>query len=685
MSLLSRLFPAKGASQDRRPAAHGTELTGVLRAGDAAYQAGDYVRAREQFSRALAIDPRSAHAHYMLGALALQEGDTQGCAAAVHRAIELAPDRAEYHFSLGNLHASAGRTAEAVDCYRNAVRLNPEAQDWRTELAVTLAEAGRLAEAVEAWRTEAGAADAGAFYDLGSTLMERRRLAAAAAAFRESIRLERTAAASHLMLAVVLRDQGMPVEAEPPAREATALAPDMPEGWFMLGHILAKQARHEDAVEHYRKAIELVPDYDAAWRCLLFAMNYSARWTPREVFEAHVESARRFPQAPRIPVDPAHRRPGHRLRIGYLSGDLCRHPIGYFIEPALQHHDRSRFEVFCYHTRANEDDLSARLRSRADHWRAVAGLSPDDLEKTLRADRLDLLVELSGHSDGHRLAVVARRVAPVQVSYLGYPNTTGLSAVDYRITDARADPPGESEALHTERLVRLPETFLCYAPPFAGEPAALPPVRERGRVTFGSFNNFAKLTAPNIALWAQVLRAVPGATLLIKTGGLQDPGLRKLVLERFRAAGIDGALVELAAPTESLEAHMRSYDRVDVALDSFPYHGTTTTMDALWMGVPVVTLRGDRHASRVSASILHTLGLGELVAASPQEYVRIAQGLALDVDRLQALRSTLRQLVRGSPLMDGERFTRHLEEAYTQMWQTALAASAGERQAGAGR
>ncbi len=683
MRLLSRLFPAQAAPRPPAPAARSADLSALVGAGDAAYHAGEHARAKERFARALEIDPRHAHAHYMLGVLAQQEGDTQGCVAAVRRAIELAPERAEYHFSLGNVHASAGRAAEAIGCYRDAVRLNPQAQDWRNELAVALAEAGRLAEAAQAQYPDGSGA--GAFYDLASMLMERRRPAAAAAAFRESIGLEPGAAASHLMLAVALRDQGMPVEAETPAREAIALAPDMPEGWFMLGHILSRQARHEDAVEHYRKAIGLAPDYDAAWRCLVFAMNYSERWTPRQVFEAHLESAGRFPRAARVPVDPDHRRPGHRLRVGYLSGDLRRHPVAYFLEPVLQHHDHGRFEVFCYHTGANEDDLSARLRARAHHWRNAARLSPDELDQTLRADRLDLLVELSGHSDGHRLAVVARRVAPVQVSYLGYPNTTGLTAVDYRITDAQADPPGEADALHTERLVRLPETFLCYAPPFAGEVAARPPVCERGRVTFGSFNNFAKLSASNIALWGQVLDAVPGATLLIKTGGLQDPGLRQLVLERFRAAGVDSSRIELAAPTESIDAHMRSYDRVDIALDSFPYHGTTTTMDALWMGVPVVTLRGDRHAARVSASILHTLGLDQLVAASAQDYVRIAQRLALDVGGLEALRRTLRERVRASPLMDGARFTHHLEEAYMQMWLAALAAPAGDTRVEGGR
>ena len=359
--------------------------------------------------------------------------------------------------------------------------------------------------------------------------------------------------------------------------------------------------------------------------------------------------------------------------------------MAYFLEPVLQRHDRSRFEVFCYHSGAGEDDLSTRLRSHAEHWRAVARLSPDELERALRTDCLDLLVELSGHTDGNRLAVVARRVAPVQVTYLGYPNTTGLSAVDYRITDAHADPPGESDALHTERLVRLPETFLCYTPPFEGEPAAQPPARTRGRLTFGSFNNLAKLSAANIALWARVLDAVPDATLMIKTGGLQDPGLRRVVLERFRAVGIDAARLELAAPTDSIEAHMRSYDRVDIALDSYPYHGTTTTLDALWMGVPVVTLCGDRHAARVSASILHTLGLDELVAATAQDYVRIAQRLALDVDRLETLRRTLRGRLHASPLMDGVRFTRQLEATYLQMWQAALAAPFGEAPTEAGR
>lgn len=675
MTLLSRLFPKrpqKRSAIDPPVARPDADARALLSQGESAYRAQQWASAREKVERAAALEPRSAQAHYLLGALALRDGDVATGVESLRRAVALQPDKAEYHYSLASTLSFNGRPEDAIDSYRAALNLNPGALDWRIELAAILAECDRIGEAVAAFRPAGHPGDAAELYDLGSALQERKRLRAAVAAFRESARLQPDAAATHLMLAACLRDIGMVVEAESPARQATRTGPDMPEGWFILGNVLARQARHEEAVEQYRKAIELVPDYDAPWRSMLFAMNYSQRWTAREVYEAHLESGKRFPRLPAPAIASSHRQTGHRLRLGYLSGDFCRHPVAYFIEPVLQHHSRGQFEVFCYHTLSQEDDVTARLKSQAEHWRAVGKLSEVALEQALRADDLDILVELSGHSDGHRLAVVARRVAPVQVSYLGYPNTTGLEAVDYRITDARADPPGEADALHVEQLVRLPETFLCYAPPFSGDFAPVPPVLERGYITYGSFNNFAKLSPKNIALWARVLAAVPGSKLLIKAQGLQDAGLRRLVFERFHSAGVGSHRLQLAPPTPTLAEHMQSYAGVDIALDTFPYHGTTTTMDALWMGVPVVTLEGDRHASRVSASILSTLSLQELIASSTEQYLAIARTLAGDPVRLQALRASLRERLRSSPLMNGERFTRRLEEAYLQMWQAAL-------------
>jgi predicted O-linked N-acetylglucosamine transferase (SPINDLY family) len=426
-------------------------------------------------------------------------------------------------------------------------------------------------------------------------------------------------------------------------------------------------------LDHFRKLLATQVDDDAAWSGALFSMNYSEQFSKREVFEDHVKYGKRFPEAQALAVDVAHSQPGHRIRIGYLSPDFWLHSVAHFMVPILSHHDRSRVEVFCYHTGKREDSMTARLKSCVEHWRQTAELSDEELERTLRTDKLDILVELTGHSDHHRLTVLARRVAPIQVTYLGYPNTTGVPTIDYRITDARADPPGESDRLHVEKLVRLPETFLCYAPPDVKVETTAAPLHRNGQITFASFNNFAKVTPFTIKLWSQVLASVPNSRLLIKTQGLQDPGLRALLLERFLKHGVGGDRIKLMPPIFDRREHLQTYNQVDIALDSFPYHGTTTTMEALWMGVPVVTLEGDRHAARVGASILSCLGLGELVARSEDEYTQIATRLAAPDSSLDVLRQSLRSRLGQSPLTDGARFTAHLEQAYFKMWDDMLA------------
>jgi predicted O-linked N-acetylglucosamine transferase (SPINDLY family) len=410
-----------------------------------------------------------------------------------------------------------------------------------------------------------------------------------------------------------------------------------------------------------------MPDYDDAWGGLLFSMNYSEQWSPREVFEAHVEWGKRFRRVEPMPNAASRRGAGGRVRVGYLSYDFRQHPIAHFIDPALRYHDRRAFEVFCYHTDVRTDAITARLKGWVEHWRSVPAATDDELEKVLRDDQLDILVELSGHCDGNRLPVLARRVAPVQVTYLAYPNTTGLRSIDYRITDAVADPPGEADELHVEKLVRLPGSFLCYSAPDVGAGSRTPPVRRIGHITFCSFNNFPKITRTCIALWARVLASVPDSRLFIKTHGLDDPGLRALLLERLIQAGIRSERVSIAGPTQSHREHMESYGDVDIALDTFPYHGTTTTLDALWMGVPVVTLAGDRHASRVGVSILSALGLTELVAQTADEYVAAAVRLANNPEELEEMGRSLRQLLTASPLTDGRGFAAKLETAYLNM------------------
>ena len=649
-------------------------VAAITAAANGHFQAGDLIAARDLYVRVLESDPSNARAYYMLSGIAAQDGDLSSAIGLAQRAIALQPAAPEFHFSLAGVHLSRGDLREALSSYQEALRLRPDSLDYQRSVAGAFLAAGMLDEGVQAYRAIAcaGKPDARAYFEFGKAQQLRGDLREAEEAFAQAVRLSPDSEGALLHLAVVRQEQGRPVDAEGPARQAVALAPTLRQAWFVLARVLGEQGRHAEAVEHFRELLATQADDDAPWSGVLFAMNYSEQFTTREVFEEHVKYGERFPKVPALAIDAPHSWHGHRIRVGYLSPDFWLHSVAHFMVPILAHHDRGRVEVFCYHTGKREDAMTARLRSCAEHWRQATGLSDEELERTLRADKLDIIVELTGHSDHHRLTVLARRVAPIQVTYLGYPNTTGVPAIDYRITDGRADPPGESDRLHVEKLVRLPETFLCYSPPTVKLETSAAPVHRNGHVTFASFNNFAKLSPLTIRLWSRVLASAPNSRLLIKTRGLQDPGLRALLLERFLKQGVDGDRIKLMPPILDQREHLQTYSQVDVALDPFPYHGTTTTMEALWMGVPVVTLEGDRHAARVGASILSCLGLGELVAHNEDEYVRIATRLAAPDSRLDVLRRSLRSRLSESPLTDGARFTTHLEQAYFKMWEEML-------------
>jgi predicted O-linked N-acetylglucosamine transferase (SPINDLY family) len=675
MSLLSRLRRRSSTAALAAVAsdADSKEWRAVLSQANEQFQAGNLEAARTSFTRVLTLDPLHAQAHYMLSTIARHHGDLESALGLAQRAISLEPTNSDFHFGLGGIYASQRRLAEAIRSYQEAVRLNPEIPEWRLELAAMLIRAGRLDEAMavyEAGRV-AGPPDARAYFDLGEALLKRRQLNEAEQVLQQAAIMAPGSGGIQFYLAIACREQDRLMDAETAARRAITLAPDMPQGWFALGSVLTRQAKHVDAVEHYREAISLLPEYEAARDGLLCTMNYSEHWSAREIYDAHVEWGRRFRKVEPTAVAFSRRAASHRIRVGYLSPDYRQHPVSHFIEPVLRHHDRGRFEIFCYHSDAREDPVTTRLRGWVENWRSLGGASDAELENVLRGDGLDILVELSGHTDGHRLGVLARRIAPIQITYLGYPNTTGLAAIDYRITDGRADPPGESDGLHVEKLVRLPKTFLCYTPPEIAGSFRPGPLRRNGYVTFCSFNNFRKISPTCITLWARVLSSTPNSKLLIKTFGLQEPALRASLLEQLERAGAKSDRVSIAAATQSHRDHMEAYGEADVALDTFPYNGTTTTFDALWMGVPVITLAGDRHSSRVGLSILSTLGLTEFAAQTPDQYVAAAVQLAGDPGKLEQLRGSLRERLASSPLTGGRGFTTDLEEAYLQIWKAA--------------
>jgi predicted O-linked N-acetylglucosamine transferase (SPINDLY family) len=451
-------------------------------------------------------------------------------------------------------------------------------------------------------------------------------------------------------------------------RTALAIDPNLAEAENGLASALRDLGHVDAAIEAARRALRLRPDDRDVHSQLLFTLLHSPEIAPQQVFEEHREWARRHAAGLRS-VSETHsnsREPGRRLRIGYVSGDFRHHSIAQFFEPVLARHDFSALDIFCYSNLAHADETTERLRSSAAHWREIAPLDDESVAELIRSDEIDILVDLSGHTRYNRLLVFARRPAPVQATWLGYMNTTGLDTIDYRITDARASPEGPLDALHSERLVRLPDSQWCYQPPPGCPEVTIPPaVREGKPVTFGAFSSLAKIGPRVIALWCKLLERLPDARLLIVGLGLES--IREEYLSRFTARGIAPGRIELRAFQSFLD-YLAMHADADAILDTFPYTGGTTTCHALWMGVPVVSLAGESAPSRGGASLLGTIGLEELVADTPEQYLDKACSLAGDLGRLSTLREGMRARMSASPLMDTARFTRHLEQAYRSMW-----------------
>lgn len=449
---------------------------------------------------------------------------------------------------------------------------------------------------------------------------------------------------------------------------ALELAPRAGPLWNKLG-----VARHElglvdEAIEAFRKALECSPADLFARRNLLFALVLRSE-SPQELLAEHRACGALMERgAPAPPPFVRDARAGQPLRVGYVSGDFAQHAVALFIEPVLERHDSAGFEVFCYDNREQGDAVTERLRSYGGRWRGVAGLDDAALARLVRKDRVDILVDLSGHTARNRLGAFVLRCAPVQVTYLGYLESTGLSAMHYRLTDALADPPGDSDAHYTERLVRLPGCLWCYRPPLA---SVAPRWRAQPAITFGSLNNFRKLSADIVRLWAEVLLRAESSRLLVAC--IPEGPVRQRIIGQLGAAGVDPKRLEFA-PWASPGEFAALHARIDIALDSFPCNGGTTTIEALWHGVPVVTLAGATFPSRVGRSILGHAGVPELAAAREGDFVAIATGLAADPARVARLHAELPERLRASSIMDETGFVRSLEQAYRQMRAKARSA-----------
>jgi predicted O-linked N-acetylglucosamine transferase (SPINDLY family) len=583
----------------------------------------------DRLRAAAQAEPGSGPRWDVLGVALAQSGLLAEAVKTLRRALMLAPDRPEIHNNYGNVLQRTGDLSGAMACYHAALKRRPDyAQAW-ANLGIALHESGDAQAAIGCFDTVLAAHP------------------------------EDGASWSHR--GVALAALGRLAEAEQSHRRAVQASPERADGYNNFAILLKDLGRLDEAREHYAKAMQYAPGDAAIHSNALMCLCYDETIEAPALVAAHRGWATRHAPARAAPDFSDYGDSGP-LRIGYVSPDFRAHSVAYFLDSVFRRHDPARVSVHCYADVSAPDAMTARLRKSAAHWHDSYGMSDAALAEQIRADRIQVLVDLAGHTANNRLAVFGRRVAPVQVTWLGYGATTGLPQMDYRVTDARIDPPGAGDAWWTEQLYRLPGGSLCYAPP---DDCPLAVAAEPGPVTFGSFNNYSKINPSVVALWARVLCAVDGSRLLLKARQLADVATGERLRRQFERQAIDPTRIEFAARTQSYDDHMACYGRVDVALDCFPYNGVTTTCEALWMGCPVVTLDGEWSIARYGTSLLHAADCAQWVAQDPDEFVKIAGGLA----HSRISRADLRARIAGAALTDARIVAAGLEDAYHTMWR----------------
>jgi predicted O-linked N-acetylglucosamine transferase (SPINDLY family) len=654
-------------------------------------QSGRLDEAIAAYRRAVGLWPGGAVAHYNLGSALALAGALDEASAVLQRAAELRPDDPEVHNNRGGVLQRMGRTEEAVAAYRRAIALRGDHAAAWSNLGSALCACGRLEEAIRALDRAVALAPghARAHANRGAALHAAGRLDQAIAALRWAIALEPEGIAAHANLGRALLDADRIDEAEAVLLRTLEIDPGCAEVHVNLGDVRKDQARIAEAVGCYERALALEPGHAAAASRRLFALHLDPDRDAEVLPSEHRRWADRFaaPLAAQIRPHPNDRAADRRLKVGFVSADFRSHPVGRLLLPLFVHRDRRRYEFHAYSDVRAVDALTHQFADLADAWHTIAGRSDAEVAGRISDDRIDILVDLAQHTAGNRLLVFARKPAPVQVSMLGMPAATGLATIDYRFTDGFLDRLGtgecpvfsEGEAPSQPRacgsdgaspspevLVRLPHRFWCYAPVQDAPPVGELPALSTGAITFGCLNQSAKLSSPALALWIKILESVDRSRLLLQVSSASQ---RDQVQALCRMGGIAPERVAFARRVPLL-GYLASYHAIDVGLDPFPYGGGTTTMDALWMGVPVITLAGRSAVGRGGVSILTNVGLPELIARTPDEYAAIARALAGDRRRLAELRRRLRGRMEASPLLDGRQYAADVEAAFRRMWET---------------
>jgi protein O-GlcNAc transferase len=598
------------------------------------HSAGRLSEADALYRQVLAENPGHADALHRLGLIAFQTGGNDAAIDLIRKAIAARPNDAAYHFNLANALYRRGDFDGASFSYSTAIQIRPD-----------------LLEAC---------------HNLGKLLREQGKLDQSAVVLLRALKINPNIAELHGALGLVYRQRSQLSDAIAEYTRAIELKPSIAGFQNNLGNVLKEQGKLDEAIACYDRGLALNPDDAAIHSNKIYTLHDHPSYDAPAILEQHrqwnLKHAKHLrPDIIQHPNDPS---PDRRIRVGYVSPDFRNHPVGRFLLPLFDNHNHDAIEVFCYSDSPISGTVTTRLKAGADIWKSIVGRSHDQFARVVRDDHIDILVDLTMHMAHSRLLTFARKPAPVQVTYLAYCSTTGLDTIDYRLTDPYLDPPGPGDANYTEKSIRLPHTYWCYEPLPAPDPTE-PPSLTRGHITFGCLNNFCKVTTPALTAWRQLMQAIPRSRLILHT---KEGDHRQHLQNFFADAGIEAQRLTLVG-YQSADQYFQTYNEIDIALDPFPCAGGTTTCDALWMGVPVVTLAGQTAVGRSGLSILSNIGLPELVAKTVNQYIEIAKALATDPARLKTLRSELRSRMSASPLMDSAQFAIDIEQAYRMMWK----------------
>ncbi|MCP3932757.1 MAG: tetratricopeptide repeat protein [Bacteroidetes bacterium] len=629
----------KRNKQNRNKGALDISLSKKLQGALNTHQAGDLQSAEDAYTTILKTSPNNPYALHYLGVLCYQQKQYKEAQALVHKSIIIKPDYDEALANYGLLLRDVGMLEDAEAALKKAISINENNGVAYHNLAMVLQDRGQLSEALEHCN--------------------------------KSLKINPKNTTSLNRLGLICKELGNIREAKECFEKAIELQSSFGFAYSNLGVMLNESGFTPEGIPLLKKASELQPENAEMHSNLIFHMNYNIHTSNQEIYLESIKWFERYgAQSFYVPEIVKTRDIRKRLRIGYVSSDFRKHSVSYFFIPLLKHFNRNEVEVFCYSNSLHDDDFTSLIKKLTDNWTLIYGKTDEEVVTSILQDEIDILVDLGGHTNGGRLKIFSWRIAPLQFTWLGYPNTTGVRCMDYRISDEVTDPIGEQGKYYSEKLVRLQEGFLCYDPVEKAPQISMPPCFDNRYITFGSFNTLAKNSSEVIQVWAALLKKVPHSRLLLKNKQLEDEFVKEKWWNLFEKEGLERSRILLTGYIKDNFSHLDLYNKVDICLDPFPYNGTTTTCEALLMGVPVITLHGEFHVSRVGASILHQVGLQELIAESQEEYIERAMKLAGDKKRLQYYRQFLRDNLLESNLCDAKRFTKNMEDLFRNLWNS---------------